>query len=106
MTDPGDGKRLVLTGLFALWVFAFAYAFYALATLEPTGDGFTRGANRITTYLGWQGVAGMAGLAIFAVGQGWPKGATVRTLSRVPLGLALLHVVGIAGIILWAGVAV
>ncbi len=101
MSEPGDSNRLFLTVLFAAWVFAFCYAFFSFTTQTPTGDGFTRGMNRITTYLGWQGVAGMLGLAIFAVGRSWPKRSTVRVMSIVPIGLALLHVAAIIGIILW-----
>ena len=89
--------------LLAAWLFAFGYAFFAFATSLPEGDGFVRGMNRITAYLGWQGIAGMTAIALFAVGRGWPKGSAVRRMSVVPLGAAALHVVAIVGIILWAG---
>jgi len=102
MSDPGDSKRLFLTALFAAWVLAFGYAFVAFATTEPGGGGFVRGINRITAYLGWQGIAGMVSIALFAVGRAWPKGAAVRRMSVVPLALAILHVVAILAVILWA----
>jgi hypothetical protein len=97
-----DGKRLILTVLLAVWVMAFAYAFVHFATALPTGDGFHRGANRITGYLGWQGIAGLVALSVFATGRGWPKGSGVRRLTSVPLILALAHVAAILGVILWA----
>jgi hypothetical protein len=98
-----DTKRLILTVLLAAWVMAFAYAFVHFATVLPTGDGFHRGANRITGYLGWQGIAGLVALAVFAVGRGWPKGSGVRRLTWVPLALALAHVAAIVAVIIWAG---
>ncbi len=89
--------------LFAAWVLAFGYAFVAFWTTAPTGEGFTRGTNRVVTYLGWQGVAGMVAIAVWGVGRGWPKGSSARWLSVVPMALALLHVAAIVAIVLWAG---
>ena len=97
-----DGRRLLLTGLMALWALAFAYAFVAFWTTAPSGDGFGRGLNRVVTYLGWQGIAGMLAVAIWGVGRGWPKGSSARRLSAVPIALALLHALAIAAIVLWA----
>ena len=102
MSQPSDGRRLLLTGLLALWLIAFVYAFIGFATTAPTGDGFVRGANRVMTYLGWQGIAGVLSIATFAIGRDWPKGSTVRTISAVPLIIAFLHIAGIIGVILWA----
>lgn len=106
MSGPSDGQRLLLTALFAAWVFAFGFAFFTFATTDPTGESFTRGMNRITSYLGWQGVAGMISIALISVGRGWPRGTAVRRMSGVPLALAILHVVAIFGIILWARASV
>ncbi len=97
-----DGRRFLWTALFAAWVLAFAYAFISYWTTAPEGGSFLRGANRIVTYLGWQGAAGMLAVAIFGVGRAWPKGVGARRLSAVPLVLALLHVAAIMGIIAWA----
>mgnify|MGYP001814932194 FL=1 len=102
MSDPTDGQRLMLTVLLALWVIAFGYAFYAFATTIPGGGGFVRGMNRVTAYLGWQGIAGMVAIALFAVGRVWPKGSAVRRMTVVPIALAILHIAGILGVILWA----
>ncbi len=97
-----DAPRFVITVLMACWALAFAYAFWAFATTEPTGDGFARGVNRISAYLGWQAIAGMFAIAIAAVGRGWPKGSGVRRLAWVPLGLALTHVAAVVGLFAWA----
>lgn len=102
MSAPTDSQRLLLTALFAAWVFAVGYAFFSFATTNPSGDGFTRGMNRVTAYLGWQGAAGMISFALFAVGRGWPKGSAVRRMSVFPLAIAFLHVAAILGVVLWA----
>ena len=105
MSAPNDSRRLLLTGLLALWLIAFVYAFVAFATTTPTGDGFVRGANRVMSYLGWQGIAGVVAIATFAIGRDWPKGSAVRTMSAIPLVIALLHILAIFGVILWARAA-
>ncbi len=96
MTGPGDGARLWLTVLFAAWIMAFAFAFYAAAVSSP-------GSVRAVAFLGWQGVAGIIAVAVFGISRQWPKGATVRTLGAVPLILAALIVLGILGMAFWTG---
>lgn len=97
-----DGRRLWVVILFALWFLAFGYAFVAFWITPPEGDGFTRGSNRVLSFLGWQGIAGMIAVALWGVGRGWPKGAPARRMTAVPLALALLLVAGIIGVIAWA----
>lgn len=97
-----DGRRLLLTLLSAVWALAFVYAFAAFWTTVPTGEGFVRGTNRVVSYLGWQGIAGMLAVAIWGIGRGWPPGASTRRLSAVPIALALLHVAAIGFVIVWA----
>ena len=103
MSVPNDGRRLILTILFAAWLMAFLYAFFSFATLAPTGDGFGRGLNRVTSYLGWQGIAGAIAFAVFGVSRAWPKGSGVRSLGSVPLVIAALHVLAIVAVVVWAG---
>jgi hypothetical protein len=40
----------------AAWAALFLASFLALAA-EPAGDGFTRGLNRLASFMTWQGVA-------------------------------------------------
>ena len=102
MTDPaGDGKRLILMVLLALWVAAWGLSVAQLFA-APTGDGFTRGMNRMSGFLGWQGVAGMIALALWGVGRGLPKGSGARRISAVPLGMTLAVLAALVGVVLWA----
>lgn len=100
-----DAKRLVLLGLLTLWAVAWGLSFYAFATTEPAGDGFLRGANRMSAFLGWQMAAALPAFGAWAVGRDWPKGNGVRQVSRVPLQLALGLAAVFGGLILWAVLA-
>ncbi|MEM9969581.1 MAG: hypothetical protein AAF762_00570 [Pseudomonadota bacterium] len=100
-----DASRFVMTVLMAGWALSFAYAFYFFATEPPTGDGFTRGLNRVSGYLGWQGIAGTFAIAIWGVGRRWQAGSGVRRLSWVPILLALAQVLAIVALIVWANFA-
>ena len=106
MSEPDDTRRFLLTALMAIWLMAYCYSFVALALTEPDGDGFTRGANRVSLFLGWQGVAGALAIAIFGVSRAWPRGSGVRRLATAPLALVLLLVFAIVGLIVWAWVVV
>lgn len=100
--QPSDGARLALSVLYAGWVLVFAYAFVAYARAPYEAAGFPDGLNKPRVYLGWQGIAGMLALAVFGVGRIWPRGSGVRGLSAVPLVIAVLHVLAIGGVVLWA----
>ena len=103
MTGEAEDKlRFLLTVLAAIWLMAFVYSFASVLLIEPEGTGFTRGLNRVKSFLGWQGIAGLVGIGVFGVSRAWGKGAPVRRLGVVPLGLALLLVLGILGVIAWA----
>lgn len=101
----GEGRRLILMGLLAVWALAWGWSFAAFATAEPTGDGFVRGMNRIETFLGWQMAAALPAFAAWVLGRDWPKHSGVRRLSRVPMQLALGLVAVLGGLILWARLA-
>lgn len=90
MSEPSDTSRLLLTVLYAVWIAAFLLSFYVFATSEA--------ASRVVLFLGWQGVAGTVGFAIFGVTRSWPKGSGVRRLGGMPLGLAALVALGLGGI--------
>ena len=96
-----DVRRLLLMVLYAAWAICFAYAFVAYARAPYEGPGFPDGLNKPAVYLGWQGIAGMLAIAVFALGRAWPKGGAVRSLTAVPLGLAVLHILLIGGVLIW-----
>ncbi len=98
-----DGKRLWLMIWSAAWLLAWAGSFYALWFIEPTGASYWRGLNRITAFLGWQGVAAMLSIAVFAVSRGWPRGSTPRRLGVLPITAAGLLLVIVLGLMGWAG---
>lgn len=97
-----DRKRLLLMALLGVWLLLYGYSFWAFATTPKTGDGFTRGLNRVTTFFGWQLAAAIPAFAAWAVGRDWPRGSGVRYVSRVPILLALGLVAVIGGLIVWA----
>lgn len=86
--------------LLALW--AVAVGMSVLPVLEPpTGDGFTRGLNRIAGFFRFQALALLIGLVILAL-RGRAEGPWLRRLMLVPVLVALALLVGIAGVFLYA----
>lgn len=94
--------RAALIVLTLLWLAAYAASFWGLIMLEPTGDSFLRGANRVMAFLGWQTAAGMVGILLWLTGRSLPRGSPARWLSRVPALLALALALFIVGLIAWA----
>jgi hypothetical protein len=97
--------RAALTILTLLWLGAYAASFWGLWMLEPTGDSFLRGANRLMAFLGWQTAAGVVGILLWLTGRSLPRGSPARWLSRVPVLLGLLLAVAIVGLIAWVNFA-
>lgn len=83
-------QRSLVWGLAALWLAAWAGSFFAFQITDPTGDGFTRGLNRLMAFLGWQLAAGFLGGLLWIVGREVPQTALGRWLLRAPALLALL----------------
>ncbi|SLN39851.1 hypothetical protein PSA7680_01974 [Pseudoruegeria aquimaris] len=100
MTGGPASLRRWLWPLLALWLGCQIWAVSQLWE-APTGDGFTRGMNRITGFLAGQLVAGL--LAIFCWQAGSGGGSRLaRWAARLPALVALAWVLGIAGLIGWA----
>ena len=97
--------RAALTILTLLWLAAYAASFWGLLMLEPTGDSFLRGANRVTAFFGWQTAAGLVGIVLWLTGRSLPRGSPARWLSRVPALLALLLALAVVGLIAWVNFA-
>lgn len=98
----GDGGRMALMALLALWAVLWGWSFVAYATTPPADMGFTRGLNRVTAFFGWQLAALLPAYAAWALGRRWPKGSGVRLATRVPLQLGLALFAVLAALVLWA----
>jgi hypothetical protein len=85
---------LILLG--AVWLISFVYAYYAFATVSDVVLP-ERGLNNVGAFLGWQGIAGITAVAIYGVGFAWETGSGARKLSRLPIVLAVIHVIAIIG---------
>ncbi|MCB1342453.1 MAG: hypothetical protein KDK24_15565 [Pseudooceanicola sp.] len=85
--------------LLAAWAVAFAASFHGFLFAEPTGDGFTRGMNRVMTFLAWQIGAGLLAIVLWQVGKGDMR---LRWLVRLPALVAALLMVAVVALILWA----
>ncbi len=100
-TSSALHRMLLILG--AAWIIAYLWSISILIWSEPTGDGFTRGLNRVAGFFGWQLAAGAVALVIFLLGRRLPKGGA-RWLSRVPILLAMLPVLAIAGLLIYSWV--
>ena len=76
--------------LLALWAATYLWSGASFLTTVPTGSGFTRGLDRVTTFFGWQLAAGVLAIIIWAVGRSLLPRSVARRLSRVPIALAAL----------------
>lgn len=94
-------QRLVWV-LLTIWVAAYVASLWTLFLAEPSGDSFTRGLNRVSGFLGWQALAGLAAIGLWAVGLSHPKSRPRRWLYRVPIILAALLILFLVGVVLFA----
>lgn len=101
MTHDISRKTIALLLIFAaLWLLCYLRSVSILIWTEPTGDGFTRGLNRIAGFLGWQFAAGAMAIVIYVMGRQFPKGGR-RWLSRVPLIFAALPFAFVVAVLAW-----
>lgn len=86
----------VLSLLLVIWLALFAYSFFSVAGVEPTGDSFLRGMNRVTLFLKWHGSA--FAFALASLFLGWrAQSKQRRWLSRLPTLAHLLLLLGTLG---------
>ena len=85
-----------------IWLVAFAWSFVGMWLTKPTGDGFTRGLNRIEGFFLWQIVAVILALVVLVYGinrfkdaRGW------RWLSRLPMLCHFILVLYVAGTVVF-----
>jgi len=88
--------------LLGIWALAYGGSFVSFIITDPSGDGFTRGLNRLTTFLGWQFAAGILAVIIWSLGKHFGAGSKGRWLCRTPILLALGLVLFVVGIITFA----
>jgi hypothetical protein len=84
-----EGTPRLLWLLFALWAAAFVGAFIAYAVIEPTGSSFTRGANRVGAFLGWQATAIGFAVVLWWRARQLILATSTRWLMRMPILIAL-----------------
>ncbi|GIX13843.1 MAG: hypothetical protein KatS3mg118_1802 [Paracoccaceae bacterium] len=95
-----DRRRAVLRILFGAWAAVWLGAVVAFLSTPATGDGFTRGLNRVMLFLGWQGAAALLALAAWLAGR--RATGRERLAARIPALLSGLVLGGVAAIVLWA----
>ncbi len=88
--------------LLSLWLLIYLWSFASLFLTEATGDGFTRGLNRVTSFFGWQILAGFLALVIWWLGRHFERKTLARWACRLPVALAGLLFLGCVGLILAA----
>ncbi len=93
-------RSKVVILLFVIWNILFSISILSLFLLEPTGDGFARGLNRISAFLGWQAIALVVAMIAFSVGfRRFPKSRLLRWLARLPALVQLILGLGITTLI-------
>jgi len=98
-----DRDRIIIAALLAVWLVCAGLSVSAVMA-EPTGDGFVRGLNRVTGFLGWQLAAALVALPLWLTSRRLPKDTALRWIARIPgwwaaLLLALLVTFIAAGVI-------
>lgn len=83
-----------------VWAGLYAWSFVAFAQTEATGDGFTRGANRIGQFLMFQLAAGLIAIFVWRMSNQVSKSA-IRWLARLPVALFLILILSIAAFFIY-----
>lgn len=94
-------KHPIALTLLATWLAATLLSLLLPSLLEPTGDGFTRGLNRLTPFFWGQTVATLAAIALFIHGRltlrqqrPWRIVSAVPLAGQTVLLLALASLIG------------
>jgi hypothetical protein len=74
-----------------LWTLAFILSFVDFGMTDATGDGFTRGMNKMGKFVLWQAVAGALAVALWVVGSRFERRSGQRVASRIP-GVVLIAI--------------
>lgn len=86
---------------FAGWAIVYALSFILTANTPAKDMGFTRGLNRVTTFVGWQFAAAVLAILVWTYAKSFQPGLT-RWMFRTPAILAAALVVFVCGLVLYA----
>lgn len=80
-------QRTQLVLLVVVWALAFAGSFLHYQLAAPTGDGFTRGFNRIAIFLGWQAISFLLAIITMLVARREEEEMTtvLSVIGHVPM---------------------
>jgi hypothetical protein len=85
----------------AVWAATMILSVVYPMSISPTGDGFTRGLNRVTAFFSWQIGGAIIALSIWMQGRSLTNRA-LRWLSRIPVLWSLILTSLVIGTIIWA----
>ncbi|OWU86385.1 hypothetical protein ATO6_06085 [Oceanicola sp. 22II-s10i] len=94
-------RPALILGLLILWIVLCALSIIVPANTAPTDFGFTRGMNRVTLFFQFQALGLFVAIALWSVSRR-AETPLLRWAGRVPILIALLGVVALIGVILWA----
>ena len=95
--------RSVVGTLLVVWAVTFAASFLIPFFIPPTGEGFTRGWNRVAWWFWIQAGAGAVGVAAAVVaGRDRRVSARVRLASQLVLAVTLVVAMFIAFLVIGA----
>ncbi len=94
--------RRLAWGLLIVWAGVYVASFIIPFSYEATGDGFTRGLNRVGAFFGWQTAAGLLAVWLWPLSRHLGADKATRWLGRVPVILAATLVILCVAAILWA----
>ena len=91
-----------LGAVLVAWAVVWGASWLLPWQLEPTGDGFTRGMNRLGAFFALQLAALVPAVAALVLARRLAPGGWLRRAGFVPLAAALVLVCFIAGLMVWA----
>ena len=101
-STQGPARTIVVLVVVAL--VAVIASFIAPRFIAPTGDGFTRGLNRLPLFFGLQLLGFLAGLtsAVITANNKARLSSTMRRLGYVPLGIFGLEMLALVLLIAYS----
>lgn len=91
----------VYRGLLLLWAAVMALSVWFVVTTDPTGDGFTRGMNRVVGFLGFQFLAAGIAMLVLLSGAALPRGGWLQRAHRVPVAVAAIEIAALLVLVVW-----